>query len=189
MNHLFGSFCLNVFLFFLHPPNALFMNCKRPLSLVSVWSLELLRPFGFPHVLYHVLTHADPCTCAAGLTEDGTSTAVVLEAGGPVHLTLYIICIASHVITSLVFTKWRQNLDLRCVLLPARVGAGGPAQNTCVCGLVPGAPPKTRAPVVWCRGSHPKHARLWFGAGPGVLPKARLECRISHQNTGSAPWR
>ena len=28
------------------------------------------------------------------------------------------------------FSKWRQNLDLRCVLLAAPVGAGGPNQNT-----------------------------------------------------------
>ena len=27
-------------------------------------------------------------------------------------------------------SKWRQNLDLRCVLLPAPMGAGGPNQNT-----------------------------------------------------------
>ena len=40
---------------------------------------------------------------------------------------------------------------------PGTKGAGGPNQNTCVCGLVPGAPTKTRASVVWCRGSQPKH--------------------------------
>ena len=46
-----------------------------------------------------------------------------------------------------------------------RIGAGGPSQNTCVCGLVLGAPAKTRASVVWCWGPQPKHVRLWFGGG------------------------
>ena len=50
---------------------------------------------------------------------------------------------------------------------------------------VPGVPTKARASVVWCRGSQPKHVRLWFGAGgpnqntcacglvPGVPTKTR----------------
>ena len=40
-------------------------------------------------------------------------------------------------------TKWGQNLDLRCVLLPAP--------------FMLGVPTKPRASVVWCRGSQPNH--------------------------------
>ena len=64
-------------------------------------------------------------------------------------------------------------------------GATGTNQSTCACGLVPGVPTKARAPVVWCRGSQPKHARLWFGArGPkqstcvcGLVPGAPTKAR------------
>ena len=52
------------------------------------------------------------------------------------------------------FSKCRQILDLRCVFA---IGS----QHR----LVLGVPTKTRASVVWCWASQPKHVRLWFGAG------------------------
>ena len=58
-------------------------------------------------------------------------------------------------------SQWlASNIWIRDVCLlsdPSTFGAKGPNQNTCVCGLVQRVPTKTRASVVWCKGSQPKH--------------------------------
>ena len=45
-----------------------------------------------------------------------------------------------------IITKMAPHLDSICALVetPRTFGAGGPNQNTCACGLVPGVPTKTR---------------------------------------------
>ena len=74
-----------------------------------------------------------------------------------------------------------KNLHSRCVFAIFIGGSQHPS--------VPGIPTKTRASVVWCQGSQPKHARLWYGAKdpdqntcvcgmvPGTPTKTRLESR------------
>ena len=76
----------------------------------------------------------------------------------------------------------KQHLDSRCVFAVGSIGAGGPNgpdgpnENTCVCGLVPTAPTKTRLESRFCNKQVRSPFDLQIGISGLCVPAAYLMC-------------
>ena len=124
------------------------LGCQAPAPKSSGWPLVVV---GRPLILlvYAWVARRRSQKAAASLLKRRKAA----KLGMPVNHVTH--CIPSHPLF-----QNGANLDLSQNVFSlsdlSSKGAGGPNQNTCVCGMVPGVPTKTRASVVWCRGPQPK---------------------------------